>query len=267
MKPYKISEFAAMVGLPQSKIRFYEKYGLFHVKRSENGYRYYTAEDAFRVNAFRMLLLYGFTVEQAIEILDERQSNEEVLCSLKAQRRCLNLEIQLLEYRLKRLDGALELLKSEPGSDFKVVDMEDYLYIAASHGRDFSISVENADLIAQFVELLSITSYTRLIPRADFLDERDRVNPSYVTAIPVSEAYRLPDSRDRRIGHMKLGKCLRYRRRATREESVKKETFRTAFAYLDEHGYKIRDDVVIFPSFLNLDGKGKDVETVVIPVV
>ena len=48
MKRYRISEFAAMVGLSQSKIRFYEKYGLFEVKRSRNGYRYYTPEDASR---------------------------------------------------------------------------------------------------------------------------------------------------------------------------------------------------------------------------
>lgn len=89
MKHYKISEFAAMVGLPQSRIRFYEKYGLFEVKRSKNGYRYYTPEDAFRVNAFRMLLQYGFTVERAIQMLDEKQSGDVFLNSLMTQKVCL----------------------------------------------------------------------------------------------------------------------------------------------------------------------------------
>lgn len=266
MKHYKISEFAAMVGLPQSKIRFYEKYGLFDGKRSENGYRYYTPEDAFRVNAFRMLLQYGFTVEQAIEMLDQKQSGEVFLCSLKKQKRCLNQEMQLLSYRLERLDYAMRMINSELSSNFEVTDLEDYLYIHASYGRDFSVSVENADVIAQFVELLSITSYTRIISREDFLDEKDSVNPSYVTAIPFGEAYRLADAKDPRLRRLKLGKCLRFRRRATRAESVKKATFKEALAYLEDHGYQVRDDLVIFPSFLNLDGEGQDVETVVIPI-
>lgn len=266
MKHYKISEFAAMVGLPQSKIRFYERYGLFDVKRSENGYRYFTAEDAFRVNAFRMLLQYGFTVERAIEMLDERQSGEVFLQSLKQQQRCLDQEVQLLRYRLKRLDYAMELIKSEPGSGFEVIDQEDFLYVHASYGRDFEVSVENAGLIAQFVELLSITSYTRIVSRDDFLNDKDCVNPSYIASIPVSEAYRLPDCRDKRLRRMKLGKCLRFQRHATRAESVRKSTFAEAFGYLEDHGYQVRGDLVIMPTFLNLDGEGQDIETVLIPI-
>lgn len=266
MKHYKISEFAAMVGLPQSKIRFYEKYGLFDVKRSENSYRYYTAEDAFRVNAFRMLLQYGFTVERAIEMLDEKQSGEVFFHSLCEQRRHLDQEMQLLEYRLERLDYAMRMIKSEPGSSFEIVDLEDYLYIHASFGRDFSVSVENADRIAEFVELLSITSYTRIIPWADFQNENDYVNPNYVTAIAVKEAHRLSNREDPRLRRLKLGKCLRFRRYATRAQSVKKDTFNEAFLYLADHGYQMRDDLAIFPSFLNLDGQGQDVETVVIPI-
>lgn len=59
-KGYYIREFSNMTGLPQSKIRYYEKIGLFKVKRMKNGYRWFSPEDAFRVNAFRCLLQYGF---------------------------------------------------------------------------------------------------------------------------------------------------------------------------------------------------------------
>jgi len=281
MKHYKISEFSAMVGLPQSKIRFYEKYGLFDGKRHENGYRYFTPEDAFRVNAFRTLLQYGFTVEQAIQMLDEKQSEEVFLRSLENQKRHLNRECQLLTYRLQRLEYAMALIKSESGSDFQVVDQEDYLYVHASYGRDFTISVENEDLIARFVEVLSISSYARLIPLADFDNDSEQINPSYITAIPLNEASRLelddfdaaaglPEQKsvpaDPRLHRLKLGKCLRFHRHATREQSVRKETFREPFAYLAEHGYAVRSDFVIFPSFLNLDGQGQDVETVFIPI-
>ena len=50
---YRMKEFSAMTGLPQSKIRFYEKHGLILSDRQENGYRVFTPEDAFKSNAFR----------------------------------------------------------------------------------------------------------------------------------------------------------------------------------------------------------------------
>ena len=64
---YRIKEFAAMTGLPPSKIRFYEKHGLLSALRDDNGYRVFSPEDAFRSNAFRVLLQYGFTVERAVQ--------------------------------------------------------------------------------------------------------------------------------------------------------------------------------------------------------
>ena len=39
---YRMKEFSAMTGLPQSKIRFYEKHGLILSDRQENGYRVFT---------------------------------------------------------------------------------------------------------------------------------------------------------------------------------------------------------------------------------
>ena len=53
---YRIGEFSAMTGMSASRIRFYEKEGLFGGAKEENGYRYFTPQDAFRANAFRMLL-------------------------------------------------------------------------------------------------------------------------------------------------------------------------------------------------------------------
>ena len=85
-KGYYIREFSNMTGLPQSKIRYYEKIGLFKVKRMKNGYRWFSPEDAFRVNAFRCLLQYGFSIEEAVRMLDEKQQTEQFEQSLKRQR-------------------------------------------------------------------------------------------------------------------------------------------------------------------------------------
>ena len=110
-RTYKIGEFAAMTGMSPSKVRFYEKAGLFCAnEREENGYRVFTPQDAFRANAFRVLLQYGFTVEHAIEMLDAKQDSAEFEGSLRSQREILQRQIDLLNYRLRRISGALEAL-------------------------------------------------------------------------------------------------------------------------------------------------------------
>lgn len=264
---YRISEFSAMTGLSPSKIRFYEKHGLFVSKRQENNYRVYTPEDAFRANAFRVLLQYGFTVEQAVEMLDAKQGDSEFQNSLEGQHEDLLRQIDLLNYRRARIESALDLIKSKPSKNFDIVDISDQLYVAASSGADFSISVENEKEIAFFYDLLSVTNCARIIRKDDFKDDRDTIDPSYVVCMPIHEKYRLATDLDKdKIQLLTMGKCLRFTRYLTRTESIKKENFDDMFHYLEDHGYHLRGDSLLLPAFLNLDGKGSDIETLLVPI-
>lgn len=263
---YRMKEFAAMTGLPQSKIRFYEKHGLLLSNREENGYRVFTPEDAFRSNAFRVLLQYGFSVGEAIAMLDARQGTQEFEQSLLDQQEKLRHEADLIAYRLRRLESTLGAMKSELGSDFTLVDAADQLYINSSYGRDFSIAVEHEKTIFQYYDLLSITSCARIIKKDDLLDDSPAVNPDYVMTMPEHERHRLDEHALQQVRRLCLGKCIRFRRQATRTESVRKETFAGLFAYLETHGYRLRGDIMLFPTFLNLDGQGSDIETLYVPV-
>lgn len=263
---YKISEFAAMVGMSQSKVRYYEKAGLFSGYRSENGYRYYLPQDAFRANAFRMLLQYGFTVEQAIRMLDEKQRGEVFLKSLQEQEEELRHQADLIQYRQKRLHYIIDLIQTAPGEKFEIADIEDWIYVRASYGRDFRVSVENAEELAEFVDVLSISSFARVIALSDLMSEADTIDPSYVHLMPETERFRLKCANSPRIERLPMGKCLRYQREKTRAESEKKETFAPMFAWLKEHGYHVRGDILLMPAFLNLDGQGKDWETLLVPI-
>ena len=263
---YKISDFAAMVGMPQSKVRYYEKVGLFEGKRQENGYRWYTPEDAFRANSFRVLLQYGCSLEQAVRMLDERQTGEAFFRSLEEQRIELQHQADLIRYRQNRLDYIMNLIQSEPGEKFEIADIEDYIYVRASHGRDFSVSVENAAELAEFADMLSISTFARIIHRSDFESAEDFVDPSYVHLLPKQESFRLKNPKSPRIERLKMGKCLRYQRQKTREESVQKTTFEPMFAWLKDHGYRMRNDILLMPAFLNLDGQGSDWETLLVPI-
>lgn len=263
---YRMKQFAAMTGMTQSKIRFYEKHGLVLSDRMENGYRVFTPEDAFRSNAFRVLLQYGFSINEAIEMLDAKQDTAEFRASLTEQQEKLRREQMLLDYRQQRIGAILDVLGSEGKAPFKLVTMPDQLYVNASHGRDFTVSMENEKLLAEFYELLSVTSCARIIKRDNLLDDGPVVDPDYINCISVKEAHFLSDYARKRVQRLELGRCLRFRRTVTREESIQKTTFDDMFAYLDEHNLQMREDILIMPSFLNLDGEGSDIEVLYVPV-
>ena len=130
---YRMKEFSAMTGLPQSKIRFYEKHGLILSDRQENGYRVFTPEDAFKSNAFRVLLQYGFSIDEAVAMLDAKQGTEEFERSLLHQQEKLMHEADLIAYRLRRLESTLGAIQSEPGLEFELVDAADQVYINSSY--------------------------------------------------------------------------------------------------------------------------------------
>lgn len=255
-----------MTGMPISKVRFYDKKGLFASTREENGYRTFEPRDAFRSNAFRTLLQYGFTIDEALSMVDQKQSAEEFRQSLKVQQGELRRQAELLEYRMLKLTSALELIEHGDSPDFTVVEAPDQIFVRASHGRDFTVAVENAHELAVFYQLLSITSCARIIEKSDIESGADTIDPSYITVMSRKEAHRLDDVDISHLGELSLGKCVRFRRRVTREESVRRDTFDDLLAYLNEWGHRLRSDILLLPAFLNLDGQGSDIETLYVPI-
>lgn len=267
---YRIGEFSAMTGMTPSRVRFYERQGLFPQHRTENGYRYYTPNDAFRYNAFRTLVQYGFTIEQAVKMLDARQDCDDFGQSLLEQRDRLLREIDLLEYRIDRIDAAISFIDSAHGGDFEhqfeVVDVQDQLYVRASRGADFDVSTRNKDDIAFFYDRFGVTGCARIIDHLDFANDAPTVDPTYINVMPACEQWRLTGHDLEHVHRLNMGKCLRFRRQLTREESVRKETFDEMFSYLASHGYRLRGDILLLPAFLNLDGRGTDIETLLAPI-
>ena len=277
---YTIGVFADMVGLPQSKVRFYERSGLLPVRKLENGYRFFLPEDAFRMNEFRVLRSYGFSVEDAIRLLEENQSGEAFTRSLRAQREQLLEEQKRLESRIQHIDHTLGLIETgshlspsqetlgdiEQGERFSIVDKLDILYVRASHGRDFSVSTRNAQALAEFVHTMPGTRYMRIIRQACFEEEGNSVDPDYIVGLPVIYRSSMKASPPEQLELLKLGRGLCYIRLESRKTSVQKKTFEPIFAYLREHGYRLRGDILIVPTFLNLDGEGLDVEILYAPI-
>ncbi len=255
------------MGLTKSKIRFYEKLGLEFGERAPNGYRRYTHEDAFRMNAFRSLLKYGFTVEDAIAMLEQKQSGEVFARSLEARAEELDREIELMRYRRARIENTLEKLRAPEPDSFEFVDIEDHLYAAASDGADFSLAAANAEPIRRFNDVLSASRCARIIRRDDLLEGSDGiVQPSYVIALPVSAAEALGEAEIPPVRRIALGRCLAHRRRKTRAESLSRESYRPLLDFLRGNSLRVRGDILLVPYFLNLDGAGSDLEELLVPV-
>ena len=73
---YKISEFSNISGLSASNIRYYEQRGFPLSERSDSGYRQYQFEDSYRINTFNALLAHGFSVSEAIALMNPHPAED-----------------------------------------------------------------------------------------------------------------------------------------------------------------------------------------------
>ena len=264
---YKMSQFCSMVGMNKSKVRFYEKKGLFETRRKDNNYRAFSPEDAFRVNAFLVLLQYGFTVDEAIGLMDKKQSGEAFFRRLEGKQKELERQKQELEYRVRRIQKTLAALKSSENEEFFLAEVEDKYYANASTGLDFSPAVENTNILKGMYACLFASHCCRLIPVEEILSGCEQVNPSYINAIPVSDMGFLEGYETFRLKRLTLGRCLIHTRKKTRRESAVGESFQPLREYLEKNRLKPRgEQLLIMPSFLNLDAKGSDIEVLILPV-
>ena len=263
---YKMSEFCSMVGMPKSKIIFYEKKGLFNTPRQSNGYRVFTPNDAFRVNAFLNLLQYGFTVEKAIELLDSKQSNESFIQSLDSQIVNIEQQIELLKYRKEKVERTRHFMNYFEKDTYEIQEFEDYIYCQASYRLDFSLAVTHASTLAKFYENLSVASCSRIIELSDVIDKSKEICPSYISAIPEKSAYLLGDYEHSHVKIMKLGKSIVHARTKTRTESIERESFDGLLNYIKVNNLTAKGYIFLMPTFLNLDGNGSDIELLIVPI-
>src|SRR5579864_4679369 len=98
-----IGEVAKLVGVSAKTIRFYQEIGLLvEPRRSESGYRLYTAPDLLRLQRIRRLRSLGLPLERIRDILGapghERENIEQTLrAALHALSEELTAQIHDLE--------------------------------------------------------------------------------------------------------------------------------------------------------------------------
>ena len=75
---YLIGDVAQMVGLSRDALRFYEKKGIIRADKKENGYRYYSEDDIYRL----MYILYHRKMNTSLEEIGGLMSGQNSTCAM-----------------------------------------------------------------------------------------------------------------------------------------------------------------------------------------
>jgi DNA-binding transcriptional MerR regulator len=98
-----IGEVAKLIGVSSKTIRYYHEIGLLaEPKRTEGGYRLYTAQDLLRLQRIRRLRSLGLPLERIKEILGEPGHEHEQMLRNALQSLVEELTAQLLELEERR---------------------------------------------------------------------------------------------------------------------------------------------------------------------
>ncbi len=107
-KYYRIGDVAAITGLPQSTIRFWEKeFTELRPKRNSGGTRYYTPSDIEQLNIIKFLIKdKGLTLDGAREHLRRNRRDLDrkhlVVQRLRTIRRALTEMLEALDQRQRK---------------------------------------------------------------------------------------------------------------------------------------------------------------------
>lgn len=107
---YTIKELAEKTGILPNAIRFYEKKGLLHPKRTESNYRVYKTEDMARLEQILLYRKMGFSIEDIRELLQKDSDHMEQFVT---QYTLLNKHIHSMERIRETLGGYIEKMLNQ----------------------------------------------------------------------------------------------------------------------------------------------------------
>lgn len=112
-KTFRIGEIAEILGVPASRLRYWESVGLLDCGRqAENQYRAYEAGDLMRISDLMFYRSLGLSIKSISEIDAMEVEGHEILCAAQEsalEDQKLRLERQL--QRLRRYTRALEVIQ------------------------------------------------------------------------------------------------------------------------------------------------------------
>ena len=241
IKKYSVKEFSAMVGMPYTSIRYFERIKLLKPKKQANNYRFFTHLDAFRLNKFKYFRSLGINVDDSLDIIEE--SNVDlVIEKLNNREGEIKKEILKLEEQLLGINNArenLEYVKKEENK-YEIKFIKDKVFIPASKGLDFTIS--EYDIFSKFVDMLPISEYCSRIKNR-YIFDKDNIKKDYGISIDLDVAKERGIDLNNEGEILKMGKCLVYYINKINKNYKFIEFIEDALIYIKENNMKVIGDI------------------------
>ena len=101
---YLIGDVARMVGLSRDALRFYEKKGIINARKKDNGYRYYSEDDIYKL----MYILYQRKMNTSLEEIEGLMSGGR---SMESRRKRIKQRMAEEEETIRMHQQAIARLK------------------------------------------------------------------------------------------------------------------------------------------------------------
>ena len=137
-----IKELSISCGVPEHKLRYFERLGILEPPRMENEYRYFRASEIFYALNAQLLRSLGFPMTEVCRIMHE-YGKEQFCQKLEQRLERIEEEIEALMAARRRIWGILDHQTEEPG-EFRLRN-RGALYGVYST-RNYQYDIENPSL-------------------------------------------------------------------------------------------------------------------------
>lgn len=121
-----IGEIAEFFGVSRKAIRLYEKKGILKPVQvdSQNGYRYYSADQVQQLNALLELKALGFSLDEIKTVIGGETSKEQLLTALAKKQQAWLETANVAKYKAESLENILNNLNASQSAE-KMSEMTD----------------------------------------------------------------------------------------------------------------------------------------------
>lgn len=172
----KVSEFSKRLGIPPSKVRYYDRFGMYQGGRCmENNYREFTREDALDVYNAQLLRSFDMSMKESVQTIQEYGLGQ-IEGWLDEHIEELDEEIRRTNIRLARLQQMRRYYREVPVREGKAVFMEcGKSYSICTFGDCARVDDEVLKIAACWGDLMPFTYVALTIPEESLLGAEERL--------------------------------------------------------------------------------------------
>lgn len=241
IRKYSVKEFSAMVGLPYSSLRYFERINLIKPKKQSNNYRNFTHLDAFILNRFKYFRSLGFSVEDSLDVIEESDV-DLVIEKLNNKEIEIQEEIRKLKEQLDGINNTRKNLECVKDGEkkYEIKFIKDKIFIPASDGLDFTIS--KYDIFSKVVDMLPVSEYCSRI-KNKYIFDKENIKKDYGISLDLDIAKERGIDLESEGQILKMGKCLVYYIDRYNKNDKFIEFIEDALIYIKENNMKIVGDI------------------------